>query len=187
MEGRNRFLFVEIETWVAWFAWVETSLVHDWMNGICQYSNNAYLVEKHTRTILWAHIGLCYKHTCCSLVDVKPNDHSYSLSPTQAYGIVWKAVDRQTGEVVAVKKIFDAFRNRTDAQVCSYLLFFCDTIRLKLTILLLVCVFVCVRMCKGTIHRCFEYILHVPNLRSTRLRHVSKSACTRPQPTRPTF
>uniref|UniRef100_A0A673ZZ42 Mitogen-activated protein kinase 15 n=1 Tax=Salmo trutta TaxID=8032 RepID=A0A673ZZ42_SALTR len=33
-----------------------------------------------------------------------------------AYGIVWKAVDRQTGEVVAVKKIFDAFRNRTDAQ-----------------------------------------------------------------------
>lgn len=35
----------------------------------------------------------------------------------QAYGIVWKAVDRQTGETVAVKKIFDAFRNRTDAQV----------------------------------------------------------------------
>uniref|UniRef100_A0A4W5L520 Mitogen-activated protein kinase 15 n=1 Tax=Hucho hucho TaxID=62062 RepID=A0A4W5L520_9TELE len=41
-----------------------------------------------------------------------------SLYPlcVQAYGIVWKAVDRQTGEVVAVKKIFDAFRNRTDAQ-----------------------------------------------------------------------
>ncbi|XP_057683767.1 mitogen-activated protein kinase 15 [Corythoichthys intestinalis] len=33
-----------------------------------------------------------------------------------AYGIVWKAVDRQTGEIVAVKKIFDAFRNKTDAQ-----------------------------------------------------------------------
>ncbi|MED6235817.1 hypothetical protein ATANTOWER_000681 [Ataeniobius toweri] len=33
-----------------------------------------------------------------------------------AYGIVWKAADRQTGETVAVKKIFDAFRNRTDAQ-----------------------------------------------------------------------
>ncbi|XP_072226495.1 mitogen-activated protein kinase 15 [Leuresthes tenuis] len=33
-----------------------------------------------------------------------------------AYGIVWKAIDRQTGEIVAVKKIFDAFRNRTDAQ-----------------------------------------------------------------------
>ncbi|XP_037362949.1 mitogen-activated protein kinase 15 [Talpa occidentalis] len=33
-----------------------------------------------------------------------------------AYGIVWKAVDRRTGEVVAIKKIFDAFRNKTDAQ-----------------------------------------------------------------------
>ncbi|XP_075995744.1 mitogen-activated protein kinase 15 [Genypterus blacodes] len=33
-----------------------------------------------------------------------------------AYGIVWKGIDRQTGEIVAVKKIFDAFRNRTDAQ-----------------------------------------------------------------------
>ncbi|XP_077990919.1 uncharacterized protein LOC144445251 [Glandiceps talaboti] len=33
-----------------------------------------------------------------------------------AYGIVWKAVDRKTGEVMAVKKIFDAFRNQTDAQ-----------------------------------------------------------------------
>ncbi|XP_028920028.1 mitogen-activated protein kinase 15 isoform X2 [Ornithorhynchus anatinus] len=33
-----------------------------------------------------------------------------------AYGIVWKAVDRRTGETVAIKKIYDAFRNRTDAQ-----------------------------------------------------------------------
>jgi len=33
-----------------------------------------------------------------------------------AYGIVWKAMDRRTGEVVALKKIFDAFRNSTDAQ-----------------------------------------------------------------------
>lgn len=33
-----------------------------------------------------------------------------------AYGIVWKAVDRKSGSVVAVKKIFDAFRNQTDAQ-----------------------------------------------------------------------
>lgn len=37
--------------------------------------------------------------------------------PPQAYGIVWKAVDRRTGEVVAIKKIFDAFRDKTDAQV----------------------------------------------------------------------
>lgn len=37
--------------------------------------------------------------------------------PPQAYGIVWKAVDRRTGEVVAIKKIFDAFKDKTDAQV----------------------------------------------------------------------
>ncbi|NXG85648.1 MK15 kinase, partial [Stercorarius parasiticus] len=36
------------------------------------------------------------------------------------YGIVWKAVDRRTGEIVAVKKIFDAFRNRTDAQLALF-------------------------------------------------------------------
>jgi serine/threonine protein kinase len=36
---------------------------------------------------------------------------------TQAYGIVWKAVDKKTKEVVALKKIFDAFQNATDAQV----------------------------------------------------------------------
>ena len=29
---------------------------------------------------------------------------------------MWKAVDKKTGEVVALKKIFDAFRNQTDAQ-----------------------------------------------------------------------
>ncbi|NXT17730.1 MK15 kinase, partial [Syrrhaptes paradoxus] len=40
-----------------------------------------------------------------------------------AYGIVWKAIDRRTGEIVAVKKIFDAFRNRTDAQVRNLCLF----------------------------------------------------------------
>jgi hypothetical protein len=38
-------------------------------------------------------------------------------SRRQAYGIVWKAVDRRTGETVALKKIFDAFQNATDAQV----------------------------------------------------------------------
>ncbi|KAL0598464.1 Mitogen-activated protein kinase 15 [Plecturocebus cupreus] len=41
----------------------------------------------------------------------------YHSPPSQAYGTVWKAVDRRTGEVVAIKKIFDAFRNKTDAQV----------------------------------------------------------------------
>ena len=33
-----------------------------------------------------------------------------------AYGIVFKAVDKRTQEVVALKKIFDAFQNSTDAQ-----------------------------------------------------------------------
>nr|AZL94365.1 peroxiredoxin 1 [Nephromyces sp. MMRI] len=33
-----------------------------------------------------------------------------------AYGIVWKASDRRNGEIVALKKIFDAFQNSTDAQ-----------------------------------------------------------------------
>ena len=33
-----------------------------------------------------------------------------------AYGIVWKATDRQSKSVVALKKIFDAFQNATDAQ-----------------------------------------------------------------------
>jgi mitogen-activated protein kinase 15 len=34
----------------------------------------------------------------------------------QAYGIVWKATDRRSNEIVAVKKIYDAFQNQTDAQ-----------------------------------------------------------------------
>merc|ERR1712100_873787 len=33
-----------------------------------------------------------------------------------AYGIVWKAIDKRSKEVVAMKKIFDAFQNATDAQ-----------------------------------------------------------------------
>ena len=33
-----------------------------------------------------------------------------------AYGIVWKAVDKKTKDIVALKKIFDAFQNATDAQ-----------------------------------------------------------------------
>jgi len=33
-----------------------------------------------------------------------------------AYGIVWKAVDKKTRSTVALKKIFDAFQNATDAQ-----------------------------------------------------------------------
>ena len=33
-----------------------------------------------------------------------------------AYGIVWRAIDRKTKQVVALKKAFDAFGNQTDAQ-----------------------------------------------------------------------
>jgi len=33
-----------------------------------------------------------------------------------AYGIVWRAHDKKTKDVVALKKIFDAFQNSTDAQ-----------------------------------------------------------------------
>ena len=42
-----------------------------------------------------------------------------TLTGFQAYGIVWKAVDKKTKEVVALKKIFDAFQNETDAQVAQ--------------------------------------------------------------------
>ena len=33
-----------------------------------------------------------------------------------AYGIVWKVVDKKSGQCYALKKIFDAFHNSTDAQ-----------------------------------------------------------------------
>ena len=33
-----------------------------------------------------------------------------------AYGIVWKAIDKRSKEIVALKKNFDAFQNATDAQ-----------------------------------------------------------------------
>lgn len=36
--------------------------------------------------------------------------------PMQAYGVVWKAVDRRSRHTVALKKCYDAFRNSTDAQ-----------------------------------------------------------------------
>ena len=32
-----------------------------------------------------------------------------------AYGIVWKAIDKRTKEIVALKKNFDAFQNATDS------------------------------------------------------------------------
>lgn len=41
------------------------------------------------------------------------------LIAVQAYGVVWKARDRKSGQIVALKKIFDAFQNATDAQVAD--------------------------------------------------------------------
>ena len=46
---------------------------------------------------------------------MKQYDVQYKLGKG-AYGIVWKATDKRTKEVVALKKIFDAFQNATDAQ-----------------------------------------------------------------------
>jgi len=40
----------------------------------------------------------------------------FAIGVAQAYGIVWKAVDKRTRSVIALKKCFDAFRNATDAQ-----------------------------------------------------------------------
>ena len=33
-----------------------------------------------------------------------------------AYGHVWKVTDKKTGQILALKKIFDAFQHSTDAQ-----------------------------------------------------------------------
>jgi mitogen-activated protein kinase 15 len=33
-----------------------------------------------------------------------------------AYGVVWKAIDKKNKKQVALKKVFDAFHNSTDAQ-----------------------------------------------------------------------
>ena len=33
-----------------------------------------------------------------------------------AYGHVWRVKDRKTGDILALKKIFDAFQHSTDAQ-----------------------------------------------------------------------
>ena len=41
----------------------------------------------------------------------------------QAYGVVWRARDRKSGDTVALKKIYDAFQNQTDAQVGAQIKF----------------------------------------------------------------
>ncbi|KAL5968409.1 Mitogen-activated protein kinase 15 [Taenia solium] len=46
----------------------------------------------------------------------------FSHRQTKAYGIVWKAKYKRFNTYVALKKIFDAFRNKTDAQPSNILL-----------------------------------------------------------------
>ena len=53
---------------------------------------------------------------CCVSIPVE-SQTSDKIHLVQAYGIVWKAIDKKTREVIALKKIFDAFQNDTDAQV----------------------------------------------------------------------
>jgi hypothetical protein len=73
------------------------------------------------RTVIGGYISHQQPH---SVQPVQAKGHSITniqltarcSPPTQAYGIVWRAEDKETGEVVAVKKIFDAFQNVTDAQ-----------------------------------------------------------------------
>nr|CAD7443465.1 unnamed protein product [Timema bartmani] len=55
-------------------------------------------------------------NTTCECLEYDKTQLIHPIMSRQAYGIVWKAIDKRTKEVVAVKKIFDAFRNQTDAQ-----------------------------------------------------------------------
>lgn len=61
------------------------------------------------------------KGVCTSPITIAVSD-CVSL---QAYGIVWKAVDKQSKKTVALKKIFDAFQNSTDAQRTFRVCFSC--------------------------------------------------------------
>jgi mitogen-activated protein kinase 15 len=56
-------------------------------------------------------------HSHCGRRRPRSADPADGPSSSQAYGVVWKAVDKKTSETVALKKIFDAFQNATDAQV----------------------------------------------------------------------
>ena len=51
----------------------------------------------------------------------QPNPQPNSPKPSNSilnhsYGIVWKAIEKRSRSVIAMKKCFDAFRNATDAQ-----------------------------------------------------------------------
>ena len=46
-----------------------------------------------------------------------------------AYGIVWKCIQKSSGKIVALKKIFDAFHNATDAQRTFREIMFLDSLQ----------------------------------------------------------
>lgn len=64
------------------------------------------------------------KHVCRNFEIIKRIGKGvcllYFLFQAKAYGIVWKAKYKRLNTYVALKKIFDAFRNKTDAQVRFY-------------------------------------------------------------------
>ena len=53
---------------------------------------------------------------CAILNEVFHHLNAYLSIGKGAYGIVWKAIDKRTKDIVALKKNFDAFQNATDAQ-----------------------------------------------------------------------
>ncbi len=46
-----------------------------------------------------------------------------------SYGVVWKAIDKKNREVVAIKKIYDAFANPIDAKRTFREIFFLNELR----------------------------------------------------------
>ena len=70
--------------------------------------------EQHSLCASVHRSSLCSPHSLSRRFSSLPTLLLRSVS--QAYGIVWKAVDKQSKRTVALKKIFDAFQNSTDAQ-----------------------------------------------------------------------
>jgi hypothetical protein len=62
-----------------------------------------------------AHAAPCDQRARKPAASGQPSDVRGSPAAV-ADGVVWKATDRQKKDVVALKKIFDAFQNATDAQ-----------------------------------------------------------------------
>lgn len=78
----------------------------DYKNGI-RFAHNLQILRQ---TKNWQ------RSKYCNCVCVPNIFHECCLCFAQAYGIVWKAVEKKSKLDVALKKIFDAFQNRTDAQ-----------------------------------------------------------------------